>query len=74
MLIAKEIVLGNSLEQGTVPIRRDPVIQLLGTVKNAKTKLSLSAEDLSTHVLNTGATGSGKTNVIYEMTRQIKSK
>lgn len=74
MLIAKELVLGNSLEQGTFPVRRESVIQLQGTVKNAKTKLSLSTEDLSTHILNMGATGSGKTNVIYEMTRQIKSR
>ena len=74
MLIAQEIVLGNSLEQGGIPVRKNPMIQLVGTENKNRTKLSFSKVDLSTHVLNIGATGTGKTNVIFEMTRQIKNQ
>ena len=72
MLIAKDVVLGNSLEQGLIPVRRDPMVQLVGTINNNRTRINFSSGDLSTHILNTGGTGTGKTNVIVEMTRQIK--
>lgn len=72
MLIAKDVVLGNSLEQGLIPVRRDPMVQLVGTINNNRTRMNFSSGDLSTHILNTGGTGTGKTNVIVEMTRQIK--
>lgn len=74
MLVAKEILLGNSLEKNTVPIRKNPHVRLLGRMNNKRTELCLSAEDLSTHILATGGTGSGKTNAIYEITRQIKGQ
>lgn len=72
MLIAKDVVLGNSLEKGLIPARRDPVVQLVGIANNNRTRINFSSGDLSTHILNTGGTGTGKTNVIVEMTRQIK--
>lgn len=72
MLIAKDVVLGNLLEQGLIPVRRDPMVQLVGTINNNRTRINFSSGDLSTHILNTGGTGTGKTNVIVEMTRQIK--
>lgn len=74
MLVAKEILLGNSLEKNIVPIRKNPHVRLLGRMNNKRTELCLSAEDLSTHILATGGTGSGKTNAIYEITRQIKGQ
>lgn len=72
MLIAKDVVLGNSLEKGLIPVRRDPVVQLVGIANNNRARINFSSGDLSTHILNTGGTGTGKTNVIVEMTRQIK--
>lgn len=72
MLIAREPLLGNSIEKNTIPIRRNPHIRLVGIEKNKRTELCLSMVDLSTHILTTGGTGSGKTNVIFEITRQIK--
>ena len=74
MLVAKETLLGNSLEKNIVPIRKNPHVRLLGRTNNKCTELCLSTEDLSTHILATGGTGSGKTNVIFEMTRQIKDR
>lgn len=74
MLVANEILLGNSLEKNIVPIRKNPHVRLLGRMNNKCTELCLSAEDLSTHILATGGTGAGKTNVIFEMTRQIKGQ
>ena len=74
MLVAKEVLLGNSLEKNIVPIRKNPHVRLLGNINNKRTELCLSAEDLSTHTLATGGTGSGKTNVIFEITRQIKGQ
>lgn len=74
MLVANEILLGNSLEKNIVPIRKNPHVRLLGRMNNKCTELCLSAEDLSTHILATGGTGAGKTNVIFEMARQIKGQ
>ena len=74
MLVAKEVLLGNSLEKNIVPISKNPHVRLLGNINNKRTELCLSAEDLSTHTLATGGTGSGKTNVIFEITRQIKGQ
>lgn len=74
MLVAKETLLGNSLEKNIVPIRKNPHVRLLGRTNNKCTELCLSTKDLSTHILATGGTGSGKTNVIFEMTRQIKDR
>ena len=74
MLVAKEILLGNSLEKNIIPIKKNPHVRLLGSINNNRTELCLSTEDLSTHILATGGTGSGKTNVIFEITRQIKEK
>lgn len=72
MLIAKEIVLGNSIERNTIPVRQDSKVRLVGSTNNNRTALCLSGADLSMHILATGGTGAGKTNVIYEITRQIK--
>ena len=72
MLIARETLLGNSLEKNTIPVRHNPHISLVGIENNTRKELRLTTEDLSTHILTTGGTGSGKTNVIFEITRQIK--
>lgn len=48
------------------------LVLLVGTTNNNRARIIFSSGDLSTHILNTGGTGTGKTNVIVEMTRQIK--
>nr|WP_147354883.1 type IV secretion system DNA-binding domain-containing protein [Clostridium sp. AF20-17LB] len=74
MLIAKDVVLGNSLDDGGIPVRRNPIVRLTGIQNNKKGCISFSDDDLSKHILNIGGTGAGKTNVIVEMTKQIKSQ
>ena len=36
MLIAKDVVLGNSLDDGGIPVRRNPIVRLTGIQNNNK--------------------------------------
>ena len=51
----------------------DAVVRLAGTVAGAPARLELSRDDLATHVLMLGPSGTGKTNVLREALRQIKA-
>ena len=74
MVISKEVLLGDTIENSTVPNRGTPIIEFPGWLANRVERVKLDKTDISRHTLFVGGTGAGKTNVIYELTRQLKSK
>lgn len=51
----------------------DALVRLAGTSAGAPATLGLSADDLATHVLFLGPSGTGKTNALRELLRQVKA-
>ena len=68
------VLAGPDLRAGTPPPRADAIVRLSGTCGGRPSTLLLSAQDLSRHVLFLGSSGTGKTNCLLEVARQLKGQ
>lgn len=74
MAARDSIVLGPDYRNAPVFSSANPDFVLRGERNKAASAIRLTKGDLATHMLFIGSSGSGKTNCLFELTRQIKSK
>lgn len=73
-MVAKgSVVLGSDYRKASVFSSRNPDFVLSGECNGTSSAIRLTKGDLATHALFIGASGSGKTNCLLELTKQIKS-
>ena len=66
-------LLGTRLELNTPPaLPSNPALVFRKSDPGSSSVFGISFDDLSTHILLAGATGSGKTNAILHMIRRLK--
>lgn len=75
MIITHDVIYGSLVENNMPPQEiSKSCINIPGKYKDKKTSFGMSDETLGKHLLLVGGTGSGKTNVFYQIVQQLKSK
>ena len=72
MATRRTTLAGHDWREASPEASPDAVVRLAGTVAGAPARLEFSRDDLATHVLMLGPSGTGKTNVLREALRQVK--
>lgn len=73
MMARSSVVLGADYRSSPVFSSGNPDFILRGERNGVKSAIRLTKESLATHALFIGSSGSGKTNCLLELTKQIKS-
>ena len=69
-----DLLYGHKLSEGEPPELADPFIAVGGTFRRKPAELGISLDQLSKNMLFIGGTGSGKTNAIHLILRQLRRK
>lgn len=70
MILHKTTILGDQLLENSIPSPTQALISFVGNKK----KFGITRDQLSTHHLLLGSTGTGKTNAILHLIKQLKSQ
>lgn len=73
MTVRRRMIGGHDWRRTTSVAASDAMVRLDGRVMGASATLSLTRNDLATHVLFLGPSGTGKTNVLGAVLRQVKA-
>ena len=73
MTVRRRMLGGHDWRQAVPAAAPDAVVRLGGKVQGAPATLGLSRGDLATHVLFLGPSGTGKTNALGAVLRQVKA-
>lgn len=75
MSMTMKPIRGAMVEMGRPPVDIDkPILSLAGTHQDRPARFALNEDILSRHALFIGGTGSGKTNVMYSIVKQLRER